>query len=302
MQCEINPFAQKILRYYWPKAELFGDITKTDFTKYEGKIDILTGGFPCQPYSVAGKRAGTADDRHLWPHMLRAVREIRPRWVVGENVRGLVSWNEGLVFDEVQSDLEAEGYKVIPFLLPACAVNAPHKRERIWFVAYKSSPRLERPAGAELPQQSRRPTGCSHEGVTENTLRDGRRSDLGQSEPRIGEQRNTGTGDNVRVPADDGPGLRNEGYGVRESGQFGEAGTGNYWQNFPTQPPVCGGNDGVSYRLDASAVFGKPCKPSHAKTFPKWRNESIKGYGNAVVPQVVYQIFQAIEDYELMYC
>lgn len=139
LQCEINPFAQKVLKYYWPNAELFTDITKTDFTKYEGLIDILTGGFPCQPYSVAGKQQGKDDERHLWPHMLRAVREIKPRWVVGENVRGLVSWSGGLVFDEAQSDLEAEGYSVVPFLLPACAVNAPHKRERIWFVAYSAS-------------------------------------------------------------------------------------------------------------------------------------------------------------------
>jgi hypothetical protein len=123
--CEWNEFGQKVLHHYWPEAELFTDITKSDFTKYANRIDILTGGFPCQPYSSAGKRLGKEDDRHLWPQMLRTIREIQPRWVVGENVRGLTNWNGGLVFDEVQADLEAEGYQVLPFLLPACAVNAP---------------------------------------------------------------------------------------------------------------------------------------------------------------------------------
>jgi len=139
--CEWNEFGQKVLEYYWPIAELFTDITKSNFTKYANKIDILTGGFPCQPYSSAGKRLGKEDARHLWPEMLRAIREIQPRWVVGENVRGLTNWNGGLVFDEVQSDLEAQGYEVLPFLLPACAVNAPHRRDRIWFVAYSNGSR-----------------------------------------------------------------------------------------------------------------------------------------------------------------
>lgn len=137
--CEWNPFGQRVLKYYWPNAISYDDITKTDFTIHRGHIDILTGGFPCQPYSVAGKRKGKEDERHLWPEMLRAIREVTPRWVVGENVRGLVNWNGGLVFDEVQADLEAEGYEVWPFLLPAVGVGANHVRERIWFVAYSTS-------------------------------------------------------------------------------------------------------------------------------------------------------------------
>ena len=89
--CEWNPFGQRILKYYWPNAKSYSDITKTSFLPHRGQCDILTGGFPCQPYSTAGKRLGKEDDRHLWPHMLRAVREIQPSWVVGENVRGLIS-------------------------------------------------------------------------------------------------------------------------------------------------------------------------------------------------------------------
>jgi DNA (cytosine-5)-methyltransferase 1 len=134
--CEWNPFGQQVLKYHFPKAIGHGDITKTDFTIYRGQCDILTGGFPCQPYSHAGKRLGKEDDRHLWPEMLRAICEIQPSWVVGENVSGLISWDGGLVFHEVQTDLEAAGYEVWPVVLPACAVNAPHRRDRVWFIAY----------------------------------------------------------------------------------------------------------------------------------------------------------------------
>jgi DNA (cytosine-5)-methyltransferase 1 len=130
--CEWNAFGQQVLKHYWPNAI-------SDFTVHRGKIDILTGGFPCQPYSTAGKRKGKEDERHLWPEMLRAIREIAPRWVVGENVLGIVSWNEGMVFDEVQAELEAQGYQVQAYVLPACGVNAPHRRDRVWFVAYASS-------------------------------------------------------------------------------------------------------------------------------------------------------------------
>lgn len=137
--CEWNEFGKKVLKYYWPNSISYDDITKTDFTIHRGTIDILTGGFPCQPYSVAGKRKGKDDDRHLWPEMLRAIREIQPGWVVGENVGGIVSWNGGMVFDEVQADLEAEGYKVLPFLLPAAGVGANNIRERVWFLAYSDS-------------------------------------------------------------------------------------------------------------------------------------------------------------------
>ena len=155
--CEWNEFGQRILKHYWPKAISYEDITKTDFTIHRGRIDILSGGFPCQPYSQAGKRLGKEDDRHLWPEMLRAIREIKPSYVVGENVLGLTNWNGGLVFEEVQTDLEAQGYEVQPFLLPASGVNAPHQRQRVWFVAkntnkdgWGSNQRKEKPEERRL--------------------------------------------------------------------------------------------------------------------------------------------------------
>ena len=271
--CEWNEFGQRVLQYYWPEAASYGDITKTDFTIYRGRIDVLTGGFPCQPYSVAGKRLGKEDERHLWPEMLRAIREIKPRWVVGENVSGIISWNGGLVFNEVQTDLEAEGYEIQPFLIPACAVNAPHRRDRVWFVAFK------------------------------NSLRDGcfqRQSE--QEGAGNGKFRNIGTGDSNgfhiserATPNTDSNGMQRQSTNSGTSEKIGQGGArsekiGNIadfraWQNFPTQSPICGGNDGLPSELDGI-------------TFPKWRNESIKAYGNAIVPQVAYQIFKAINEYE----
>ena len=235
--CEWNEFGQRVLKYYWPKAKSYADITKKDFNIHRGRISVLTGGFPCQPYSAAGKRLGKEDDRHLWPDMLRAIQEIQPTWVVGENVRGLVNWNGGMVFDEVQSDLEAEGYEVQPFLIPACAVNAPHRRNRIFFVAYSSG---------------KRSFQC---------LLDKRRKKEFRGFERFGSEYwkliNYG----------------HKNYKVLE------------WEEKGFAPPVYNGDDGIPARLDGI-------------TFPKWRNESIKAGGNAIVPQVAYQIFKAIEQYE----
>lgn len=143
--CEWNEFCQKILRYHFPKAEGFGDITKTDFTKYANTIDILTGGFPCQPFSVSGEQQGDADIRFLYPEMLRAIREIKPRWVVAENVRGITSPKFATIFQEICSSLEAEGYETLPpILIPASSVGADHERYRVWIIAYSNGKRYER--------------------------------------------------------------------------------------------------------------------------------------------------------------
>lgn len=275
--CEINPFCQTVLKHHFKNAKAHSDIKTTDFSIYRGQCDILTGGFPCQPYSTAGKRLGTEDERHLWPEMLRAIREISPRWVVGENVRGLTNWNGGLVFDEVQADLEAEGYEVLPFLLPACAVNAPHRRDRIWFIAYASG------TGIQIDK-----TG---------TLHNGNGNSEGEIWRETKQQSRFGTISEKRIFTDtSNQGLQRrqfDGSFNQEGQERGEQPSGSVtelhkienWVNFPTQSPVCIGNDGIPTGLDGI-------------TFSKWRNESIKAYGNAIVPQVAYEIFKAIELFE----
>jgi site-specific DNA-cytosine methylase len=114
------------------RPALFSDIRTLDGSRFRG-VTLLTGGFPCQPFSVAGKRKGKDDDRHLWPEMLRVIHEAKPRWVIGENVAGFVN----MALDEVCSDLEGEGYEVQPIIIPACAVNAPHRRDRVWIIAHR---------------------------------------------------------------------------------------------------------------------------------------------------------------------
>lgn len=347
--CEINAFCQKVLKYYWPKAISYHDIKLTDFTIFRGAIDIITGGFPCQPYSAAGKRLGKDDQRHLWPEMLRAIREIRPQWVVGENVYGLLNWNGGLVFDEVQADLEAAGYEVIPYILPACGAGAPHRRDRIWFVAYARSTGAWDKSGStdnqewgscknrtEGLRQTYGPIGSGgidpagthdafpHADQLHGDIPGLRTGEISQLEtPEVWRDHAADTGS---VPPQERTSLRNtpdqekEGTGLdnrterhghtgtdpdttgvgfqgrcnsgelRDAWQRGEQRLKNMglvpaadWQNFPTQSPLCGGNDGFSDDLDGI-------------TFSKWRSESIKAYGNAVVPQIPYMIFKAIEE------
>jgi DNA (cytosine-5)-methyltransferase 1 len=128
--CDNEPYAQAVLKKHWPEVPCHKDIREVRGDLYAG-VTLLTGGFPCQPFSVAGKQRGKDDNRYLWPEMCRVIREARPAWIIGENVAGIVN----LALDTVCADLEAEGYEVEPIIIPACAVDAPHKRDRIWIVA-----------------------------------------------------------------------------------------------------------------------------------------------------------------------
>jgi DNA (cytosine-5)-methyltransferase 1 len=142
--CEREPFCQKVLRKHWPHVPIYDDVCTLTKERLEadgiGTIDIIHGGFPCQPFSIAGEQLGENDDRHLWPEMFRIIAEIRPTWIVGENVAGFIR----LALDNTLSDLESIGYTTRTFVLPACAVGADHRRDRTFIVAYASSKRLER--------------------------------------------------------------------------------------------------------------------------------------------------------------
>lgn len=138
-QVEKDKFCQKVLAKNFPNVTRYGDIKEFDGTKYRGTIDIITGGFPCQPFSVAGKRKGKEDDRYLWPEMLRVIDEIKPMYIVGENVSGAMS-----MVDEIWSSLECRGYTTQPLSIEAACIGANHKRERLWFVAYSNSIRSQR--------------------------------------------------------------------------------------------------------------------------------------------------------------
>jgi len=268
--CEWNPFGQKILKHYWPNAKTYDDITKTDFTIHRGKIDILTGGFPCQPYSVAGKRKGKEDERHLWPEMLRAIREIEPQYIVGENVYGLTNWDGGLVFEEVQTDLENAGYEVQAYILPACSVNAPHRRDRVWFVAYSGNKRCNNWSNNRQERCFQNDFGIAEE---DKPKRNGRKCGISQTCTIDSNSNNHGL--------QRGENIGSIGKSKENRNKFFARLLPSNWEKFPTQSPICNGNDGLPSELDGI-------------TISKWRIESIKGGGNAIVPQVAFQIFKAI--------
>ena len=257
---ERNEFGQKVLQHHFPQSISYHDIIKTDYTIHKGTIDIITGGFPCQPFSHAGKRKGTDDERYLWHEMLRAIQQIRPTYVVAENVRGLLTIDGGLVFEQVCADLEAEGYEVQPILLPAAGVNAPHRRDRIFIVAYSNKCDDRRTSRADETESRKERLSERHQ--------------VWQSS-KPSEVQQPAANANITSAADEIQARWNVSASTRDE----QIGT---WQDFSTESAICGGNDGLSNRLDNI-------------TFPKWRNESIKAYGNAVVPQLILPIFQTIE-------
>lgn len=278
-QVEIDDFCQKILQKNYPNAAKYRDIKEFDGSKYRGTVDIVSGGFPCQPYSTAGNRLGKDDDRHLWPEMLRVIREVRPKWVVGENVRGLVSWSNGLVFEEVCADLETAGYEVQPFILPAASVGAPHLRYRIWFVAHITQVDDSGNAGA----LSRKDGGQDWDYLSESCGASAVHAD-NASEAVCKQSGDTWARRNgftnlcaVEDAANANQARRTKQHASAIANGQGQCAGSNIetWNEWPTQPPVCGRNDGISNRVDRIAALG-----------------------NAIVPQVAYQIFKSIIEYE----
>jgi DNA (cytosine-5)-methyltransferase 1 len=280
--CDINPFSRKLCSFYWPEAQSYDNIKTTDFRIWRGKIDVLSGGFPCQPFSTAGKRMGKEDDRHLWPEMLRAIREIKPRYVVGENVRGIASWSDGLVFEEVFADLEGAGYEVQAFLLPAVGINAPHKRDRFYFVAKDTSSdgciqRESEQEGAAVRELRDLSTG----GSDRVHLQEG---DIANSEQLRLEHGNKTR--NVHSTITEAQGEERNSPNDSETVDnvcSQQGGPSEAWNWFPIKSPLCSGDDGLPNELDGL-------------TFPTWRKQSIMGYGNAIVPQIAYRIFATIDE------
>jgi len=149
--CEIDPYCREVLKKHWPNIPIHEDIKELDGRQYRGAVDVVCGGFPCQPYSVAGDRRGSEDDRALWPQMLRVISEVRPYFVFGENVTGIIK----LELDRVLSDLENLGYSCGAFVLPACALDAPHRRDRTYILAHTHSSLIEGNGGSFGGEQER---------------------------------------------------------------------------------------------------------------------------------------------------
>ena len=241
-------------------AERIGKLERgaTEISERSPTIDLLTGGFPCQPFSAAGKRRGKEDDRYLWPEMLRVIREIRPTWVIGENVAGIIN----MELDAVLADLEGAGYEVQPFLIPACGVDAPHRRDRVWIVGHSIKQGLER--YGELPKKL-----------------DAERKEPGwQPEESHGSVGTAGIFQDVADTSSGGqPRQRKYGESIgQEEGDNGKTdrfvyGSKAGWSNWLPEPDVGRVVDGIPMRVDR-----------------------LKGLGNAIVPQVVVPIMQAIKE------
>jgi len=234
-----------------------GDRGKDTCGGSEKRIDLLTGGFPCQPFSQAGKRKGTNDNRHLWPAMFRVIQLTKPTWIIAENVRGLLTINGGLVFEQVCLDLEREGYEVQPFIIPAVAVNAPHRRDRVWFVANR---RCERP-----PEQEQQTAGREQcDSNAPDTAVEGREGNGIEGSGRYGLCNRTGENETRHKSVEETRWNQN-------------------WLEVATE--LCGVDDGLPAELDEFKL-----------TKAKHRVERLKSLGNSIVPQVVVQILKAIKD------
>lgn len=385
--CEINPFGRRVLDYYFPKAKSYEDITRTDFSEWRDRITVLTGGFPCQPFSYAGKRRGSEDDRYLWPFMLRCIEQVRPRWFVGENVAGITTMafpgedvkvgeqtdlfgacdevyekHERYVLDEICQSLERAGYSVQPMLIPACAVGAPHRRDRVFIVAHRltedslhsgligrehdeqrcernigdagaigaervcgepmswtiadtdrsndwtrrpeeptSTMREERLSELDAIQQSIITAGLRSrvEGHTSYTPSQRMREIYEQVQSKLadgaepfgnGRERNvTDTQcEGLQARHDErGNGIENRDTPSWGCGSCSELYPENRWRTFPSVSPVYRGNDGLPFPVDHLTI-----------PFSEWKRESLKAYGNAIVPQVMYEIFRCIDEIE----
>ncbi|SVD58859.1 uncharacterized protein METZ01_LOCUS411713, partial [marine metagenome] len=253
----------KVLAKHWPDVTIHTDIRSLDGKDYKGRTDVICGGFPCQPFSQAGKRRGTEDDRHLWPEMLRVISEVRPTWVIGENVIGFVK----MELDSVLSDLEREGYQTRAFIIPACGIDAPHKRDRVWIISHANSegesdgPINEGPRPRQLELMADPDSGFSS--VTQQAVQAGRATPIGSS-------KDVAHSESERVQRLWSSGEQKpHTYGGQKLSLCGsERPEPAYWEAEPGMGRVV---DGIPDRVDR-----------------------IKGLGNAVVPMVVEVIGNAI--------
>lgn len=277
-QCEFADYPTKVLEKHWPDVPRWRDVRDVTAESVRGRgianITVLSGGFPCQPFSVAGKRRGKEDDRFLWPEMLRVISELQPAWIIGENVPGIVN----MALEQCCIDLENQGYEVQPFNIPACGVDAPHRRARIFIMAYSIGNRRGKIGMGKLAASSKNVGDSKHDGLSSskiagifNETSNHNQKGANQAVKFEGASRSE-CGRHVADPNDKrlqitglkpGKQTTNEKFGIKDRG---------WW---PIEPNVGRVANGISHRVDR-----------------------LKCLGNAVVPQQVYPILQAIADIE----
>jgi DNA (cytosine-5)-methyltransferase 1 len=309
--CEIEEYPQKVLKKNFPNVPIYNDITElvnNESTRpiwgegrwQEIECDILTGGYPCQPFSQAGKRKGEKDDRHLWPFMLEIIKQKRPKFIVAENVAGHIT----LGLDNVLFDLESEGYSARAVVLPASSVNAHHRRDRVWVIAqdeleYTDSLRCEQHNEAEKETQGRGTETSIESGSTDvaDSERLGLKKRATQSEEFKGEKtsnqsNNSSKRRTVREPSNDvadsdSSQRKGEQQSIGVQKEYTDSGSSS-WGQFESY--LGGRSDGLSAWVDGSWERGI----DRVTTNPKNRANRLKALGNAIVPQVAYWIALAI--------
>ena len=283
--CEVDPYCRLLLQKHWKGVTIHHDIKKLEAKDIKEPIDILTGGFPCQPYSVAGKQKGTNDDRYLWPDMFRVIKEVRPTWIIAENVRGIINIQDGMVFETVCTDLESEGFEVQAFIIPAAGVGAPHRRERVWIVGYSkhngslTSKIRRRNQEADAGSKERKISSIEPErtsGSSDNEVMENTRRTLRQGSEFEGKNANESGQENAdqfkRSSSTSEHNVANS-KGVHVQGQQDrswqrEFRGESWWRTEPDVGRVANGVPGRVYRL--------------------------KGLGNSIVPQIAEEIGRAI--------
>jgi len=227
--CEYEKFPRSILKKHWPDVPCFPDVRTLKGSDIDGPIDVICGGYPCQPFSTAGQRRGKEDDRHLWPEFSRLVDELRPTWIIGENVAGHISMG----LDDVLSDLEGQGYAARTFVIPACAVAAPHRRDRVWII-----------------------------GHADKNIREQSKAVAKHNEPEQHNSKRVFTSSNPRCLGQSGQGEPCQPIGAKAIEHW-EASKSFDAVGWPTQPAIRGGNDGLPSRLVSSrlAALGNAVVP-----------------------------------------
>ena len=307
--CEIDKFCKKVLKKHWPDVKIIKDVKNEKIKKYKD-IDLLTGGFPCQPFSIAGKKQGTEDARFLWPEMFEVIQHTRPKWVIAENVRGLFVVEDGLVFEQVCTDLETEGYDVQTFIIPACAKNAPHRRDRIWFIAHAIDSD-GRGRGGQIGETSGlqkvdRQTICSR--VLSRTGND---RDISDSYPISNAERSThrkdfrtGEGQDKNISKWNKVGCNTS----DSSSKRNASNTSNQRLQRNKQSKASGKKERTprpvaqcSWNENWIEVASRLCRMDDGVSHRLHRINRLKALGNAIVPQVAVAIMQTIKNNDKNY-
>ncbi len=294
-QVEIDPFCRQVLAKHWPLVKRMGDIKDVAGNEF-GEIDIVVGGVPCQPFSYAGKQGGTEDDRHLWPEMLRIVRTCNPTWIIVENVAGFIQ----MALDIVQFDLEGAGYQSRAFVLPACAVGAPHRRERVFIVSHADGDRQRIWQGqSEQFAQCPRTSKLGIDG-TERAMAYSNSSGLQECDlSAFPADKGYSAWRNVEDTSCQGSSSEWDGTSTKKNDTACTSDTGQ------SQPGVGRGPHGFPSGLHGHQWPAGPRESQHSWEPPRTitaklpdRTKRLKALGNAIVPQQIYPIFHAIMELE----